>query len=209
MSSRPKTVAVLAAMLFLPSCLPPGSVPSFLGPASCHAQALAEGRETRTFAIADGAYTLEAPEGWKQVPPKSRIVESEFAVPSEGEGLQPGRMTVMGAGGSVEANVDRWIGQFVQPDGSPTKDKATTKTIKLAGCSVTLVDISGTFKDMPAGPFAGGAAVDRPDSRMLSAIVETPGEGSYFLKFYGPSATVAKHADGFRRMVEGMVAAPR
>jgi hypothetical protein len=209
MSSRPKTVAAPAAMLLMLSCLLSGSMPAVMGPASCHAQAVAEGRETRAFAIAGGSYTLEAPEGWKQVPPKSRIVESEFAVPSEGEGLQPGRMTVMGAGGSVQANVDRWIGQFVQPDGSPTKDKATTKSIKLAECSVTLVDISGTFKDMPAGPFGGGAAVDRPDYRMLAAIVETPGDGSYFLKFYGPSATVAKHADGFRRMVEGMVAAPR
>jgi hypothetical protein len=113
----------------------------------------------------------------------------------------------MGAGGSVQANVDRWYGQFVQPDGSATKDKATTKTLKLAGCTVTLVDVAGVFKDMPGGPFAGGQAVDRPDYRMLAAIVETPEKGSYFLKFTGPGATVAKHADGFRKMVEGLVAA--
>jgi hypothetical protein len=160
----------------------------------------------RAFTIANGAFSLEAPAGWKQVPPKSGIVETEFAVPSEGDAA-PGRMTVMGAGGSVQANVDRWYGQFTQPDGSATKDKATTKTLKLAGCTVTLVDVAGVFKDMPGGPFAGGQAVDRPDYRMLAAIVETPEKGSYFLKFYGPGATVAKHADGFRKMVEGLVAA--
>jgi hypothetical protein len=168
------------------------------------AQAVAD--DVRAFTIANGAFSLEAPAGWKQVPPKSGIVETEFAVPSDGDAA-PGRMTVMGAGGSVQANVDRWYGQFTQADGSATKDKATTKTLKLAGCTVTLVDVAGVFKDMPGGPFAGGQAVDRPDYRMLAAIVETPEKGSYFLKFTGPGATVAKHADGFRKMVEGLVAA--
>lgn len=168
------------------------------------AQAVAT-EEARAFTIADGAFSLEAPPGWKRVQPKSGIVETEFAIPSEGD-LAAGRMTVMGAGGSVQANVDRWYGQFTQPDGAATKDKATTKTLKLAGCTVTLVDVAGTYKDMPGGPFAGGQAVERPDYRMLAAIVEAPGGGSHFLKFYGPGATVAKHADGFRKMVEGLVA---
>ncbi|MEI6240213.1 MAG: hypothetical protein WCR51_07475 [Planctomycetia bacterium] len=171
------------------------------------AQAVAE--DTRAFTIASGAFSLEAPADWKRVQPKSGIVETEFSIPSDGDGQQPGRMTVMGAGGSVQANVDRWYGQFSQPDGSDTKTKATTKTLKLAGCTVTIVDVTGTYKDMPGGPFAGGQAIERPDYRMLAAIVETPDAGSYFLKFYGPGATVGKHADGFRKMVEGLVAAAK
>lgn len=165
--------------------------------------------DVRAFSIASGGLSLSAPAGWKRVPPKSAIVETEFSIPAEGEGEQPGRMTVMGAGGSVAANVDRWYGQFSQPDGSATKDKAVTKTLKLAGCTVTMVDIPGTYKDQPGGPFAGGKSVDRPNYRMLAAIVETADQGSYFLKFYGPAATVAKHADGFRAMIEGMVPAAR
>lgn len=162
--------------------------------------------EGRTFTIADGGFSLSAPEGWNRVQPKSSIVETEFAIPSEEKGMQPGRMTVMGAGGSIQANIDRWFGQFTQPDGSETKDKAATKSLKLAGCKVTVVDITGTYKDAPAGPFAGGKAVDRPDYRMMAAIVETPDRGNYFLKFYGPGKTVADHAEGFRAMVEGLVA---
>lgn len=164
--------------------------------------------DTRTFSIAGGSLLLEAPAGWKRVQPKSGIVETEFSIPSAGE-LPPGRMTVMGAGGSVQANVERWYGQFAQPDGSATKDKATTKTVKLAGSTVTLVDVSGTYKDTPGGPFAGGKTIERPDYRMLAAIVETAEAGSYFLKFYGPAATVAKEADGFRKMVEGLVPAAK
>jgi hypothetical protein len=53
---------------------------------------------------------------------------------------------------------------------------------------------------------AGGKTIDRPDYRMLAAIVEGP-DGNYFLKFYGPAATVEQHADGFRTMIEGMVPA--
>ena len=163
------------------------------------------------FTIADGGASLEAPATWKRVQPKSGMVETEFAIPSEGKAadggpLPPGRMTVMGAGGSVEANIERWCGQFSQPDGGSTKDKSSTKTLKVAGRDVTLVDIVGTYKDSPGGPFAGGQAIDRPEDRMLAAIVEGP-DGNYFLKFYGPAATVEKHADGFRKMIEGMVPA--
>jgi len=164
--------------------------------------------EARSYSIGGGSFLLEAPAGWKRVQPKSGIVETEFAIPSAGE-LPAGRMTVMGAGGSVQANVDRWYGQFAQPDGSATKDKATTKTIKIAGSTVTMVDVAGTYKDMPGGPFAGGKTIERPDYRMLAAIIETTDAGSHFLKFYGPAATVAKEADGFRKMVEGMVPAAK
>jgi hypothetical protein len=163
--------------------------------------------DPRVFAIAQGAFTLEAPAGWQRVAPKSGIVETEFAIPGPGEADALGRMTVMGAGGSVQANIDRWFGQFSQPDGGATKERATTKKMQVAGCDVTLVDVGGTYKDMPGGPFAGGAAIERPGYRMLAAIIETPDGGNQFLKFYGPAATVGPHVDGFRQMVEGMVAA--
>jgi hypothetical protein len=181
-------------------------------PAVGQAPAVEAGPEARVFTIAGGGFSLQAPATWERVEPKSGIVETEFAIPTEGTAadgspLPPGRMTVMGAGGSVEANIDRWYGQFAQPDGAATKDKATTKKLDLAGCKVTLVDIPGTYKDSPGGPFAGGRTVERPDYRMLAAIVETPDRGNYFLKFYGPAKTVAAHAAGFRTMVEGMVAA--
>ena len=168
----------------------------------------------RVFSVAGGGFSLEAPEGWERVRPKSQIVETEFSIPTDAKGadggaLPAGRMTVMGAGGTVEANIDRWCGQFTQPDGKSTKEKATTKKIDVAGCTVTLVDIPGTYKDAPVAPFAGGQAVDRPNYRMLAAIVETGNQGNTFLKFYGPAATVEKHAAGFQKMVEGMVKAAK
>jgi hypothetical protein len=164
--------------------------------------------EQTSFTIADGSFSLAAPEAWQQVQPRSRIVETEFQIPGDGD-AKTGRLTVMGAGGTVSANIDRWRGQFTQPDGSDTKDKTSVKSIKMAGCSITLVDIPGTYRDMPGGPFAGGQAIQRPNYRMLAAIIETPESGNYFLKFYGPAATVSKHAAGFQKMIEGLVPATK
>jgi hypothetical protein len=194
------------------SCLGLGAVLAVAPAANAQPGGVAAPAESRVFTVARGGFSLEAPEGWARVQPKSSIVETEFSIPTDGKGadgaaLPAGRMTVMGAGGTVEANIDRWYGQFTQPDGKPTKEKATTKKIDVAGCKVTLVDIPGTYKDAPAGPFAGGQAVDRPNYRMLAAIVETGDQGNHFLKFYGPAATVEKHAAGFQKMVEGMVKA--
>ena len=158
------------------------------------------------FTVAEGRFSLAAPASFKRVRPRSMMVETGFSLPPVAGDDGSGRLTVMGAGGSIEANIDRWIGQFSQPDGSATKDKAAVKKLKVAGCSVTLVDVTGTYKDMPGGPFAGGRVIERPNYRMLAAIIETGDAGNYFLKLYGPAKTVGNSADGFRKMVEGMVA---
>ena len=48
---------------------------------------------------------------------------------------------------------------------------------------MTIVDLSGTYMDRP-GPMAPG--VERPNYRMLAAIIETTQNGNHFIKFYGP-----------------------
>ncbi len=147
-----------------------------------------------------GKLTTEAPKEWKKQQPRVRIIAYEFSVPAAGEDKKDGRFTIMAAGGSLDANIDRWIGQFTQPDGGSTKERTKTEQIKVGGNDVHLVDISGTFKDQ-AGPFA--PAVNRPGYRMLAAIVVTP-QANFFLKFYGPQRTVADNAKAFKGVVEGL-----
>lgn len=166
--------------------------------------ALAAGKEPVTFELGETKLKLTAPKEWEKAKPKTRIVEHEFAVKSAKGDTEPGRMTVMGAGGSVDANIERWVGQFNQPDGSKTKEKTKTEKKTIGGHEVHLVDISGTYKDSPGGPFAGGKTVERPDYRMLAAIVVTPKSGNYFLKFYGPAKTVAENEKAFKTMIESL-----
>lgn len=163
------------------------------------AQEKAEKAPPKTFVIAD-AYKLTAPEGWVSKQPRTKIVEHEFAVPAvKGDELD-GRVTVMGAAGSIDANIERWHKQFTQPDGSNTKDKAKTEKKKIAGQDVIVVDISGTYMDAP-GPQAPG--VPRKDYRMLAAIVQTK-NGNVFIKFYGPQKTVTENAAGFNKMLDSL-----
>ena len=110
--------------------------------------------------LADGKILLTAPEAWVRKTPRVRFIEHEFAVPASKGDTEDGRVTVMGAGGTVEANLDRWIAQFSQPDGSDTKNLVPEADRKktIAGVEVHFIDLTGTYKDMPR-PFDpnGGA----------------------------------------------------
>ncbi len=144
-----------------------------------------------------GPYSIVAPKTWKQKQPTVRIIAYEFAAPAAEGDKTDGRFTVMAAGGTIEQNIERWYGQFTQPDGSQTADKAKSDKKTIAGQTVHVVDVSGTYKDQ-AGPFA--PAVMREDYRMLAAIIETK-QGNVFLKFYGPKKTIAEHEKAFQEMV--------
>lgn len=150
--------------------------------------------------LAGGQLELTAPAKWQRKQPKVRIIEHEFAVPAAEGDKADGRMTVMGAGGGVQANIDRWFGQFSQPDGGSTKDRAKVKKTKIGGHDVHLVDVSGTFRDQ-RGPVA--PAVERAGYRMLAAIIETD-RGDYFIKFYGPQRTVAENEKPFLQMIDSL-----
>ena len=155
----------------------------------------------RRVTLAEGKIVLDAPKTWVRRAPKNKIIEHEFAILSGQDEKPEGRFTVMGAGGSVEANVTRWLGQFVQTDGSATKDKAKVEKRKIAGVEVHYVDVAGDFKDSP-GPFA--PAVMRPDYRMLAAIIVTDKLGQHFLKFYGPKEVVAANEKAFEEMLNSL-----
>jgi len=147
---------------------------------------------------AGGSLKFSIPAGWTQKQPTVRIIEHEFAAPAADGDEAAGRLTMMQAGGSVKQNVDRWKGQF-QTSGNAPQFKS--EQVKVAGQTVHVIDITGTYLDR-RGPF--GPATPRDNYRMLGAIVESPERGLYFLKFYGPKDTIAKHADAFHAMVKGM-----
>jgi hypothetical protein len=157
--------------------------------------------EGTAFTVADGKLSFRAPKGWTKKEPRSRIIEVEFEIPAAKGDEAAGRFTMMGAGGDVQANIDRWFGQFEQTDGSDSKDKGKVEKQTIAGKTVHYVDVAGTYKDSPSGPFAGGKTIKREDYRMLAAIVETKEAGNYFLKFYGPKATVGENEKAFQQVL--------
>jgi hypothetical protein len=151
--------------------------------------------------LAEGKLTLTAPANWKKQQPSVRIIEAEFAIPAADGDKNDGRLTIMAAGGTVEANIERWVGQFSQPDGKNTKDITKSEKTTVDGQEVNLVDISGPYKDQ-RGPFAPAQTYE--DYRMLAAIVSTKDSGRYFIKLYGPRKTIGANEDAFRKMVESL-----
>jgi hypothetical protein len=161
---------------------------------------VAEGELPREIALADGALTITAPAEWNSVEPANRIIEHELSVPAkDGKADGAARLTIMAAGGSVEANIARWVGQFKGTEGGADRSVAKTEKLDINGMAATLVDLSGTYVDSPRGPF--GPKVERAGYRLVGAIVETKGEGVYFFKLIGPDQTVAAGAEAFREMI--------
>lgn len=146
-----------------------------------------------TTAALAAALKFDVPVGWISKTPSSSMRLAEFTLPKVGADSEDATVTVYyfgGQGGSVQANLDRWIGQLTQPDGRASKDVAKTSTLQSqSGLKITLVDVSGTYvAEVTPG---STERFNKPGFRQLAAVVETP-NGPHFVKVTGPSATVTK-----------------
>lgn len=99
-----------------------------------------------------------------------------------------------GQGGSVDANLERWIGQMQTP-----KDKANTETSSVNGMKVTLLDVTGTYAGGDMG--GGGPAQTKPNFRMRAGVIETR-KGAYFIKLVGPEKTVGRWDQAFQEFIK-------
>ena len=107
-------------------------------------------------------------------------------------------------GGGIQENIDRWVGQIKQPDGSPSDSKARTEKQTIGGFDVTTVDVSGTYM-ASMGP-RSSSNKEQPGYRMLAAIVEGP-EGAVFFKVTGPEKTIAAQEGEYDALLKSLQAA--
>ena len=136
------------------------------------------------------------PSRW-EAKPASGMRAATYIIPSAQGDSEGGECAVFeNLGGSVQANVDRWIGQFEKTDGAPNQKSET-----INGLTVTTVDVSGTFKG--GGPMMGQSGAPKSGYRLLGAIVEGP-EGNVFFKLTGPAKTVAAAQDEFQAMLKSL-----
>jgi hypothetical protein len=144
--------------------------------------------------------TFTPPEGWRQSPGSSSMRVAEFALPRAAGDAEDAQLIVYyfgGQGGSVDANIQRWVAQMQQPDGKPVT-AAKKESRKVNGLAVTLVDVSGTY----VAETAPGAAErhNKPHFRLRAGVVETP-SGPYFIKLTGPEKTVTKWDHAYEQFV--------
>lgn len=134
----------------------------------------------------------DIPEGWTSKPPSSRMRVAEFVLPKVQGDAEDATLVITffgGQGGTVQANLDRWVTQMAQPDGRPTKDVAKTSTLKTNDLTLTIMDIPGTF----VAEVAPGSAErhNQPGFQFKGAVIEGQG-GPFFVRLVGPAKTIAK-----------------
>ena len=140
---------------------------------------------------APGTLKFTAPQGWQSREPSSTMRVAEFVLPARDGTAANAELVIYyfgGSGGSVDANIERWLGQMQQPDARATADVAVRDTRTINGLKVSLLDVTGTY----VAEVRPGATEkhNSPGYRMRTAVVETA-RGPYYVKLVGPAATVA------------------
>ena len=140
-----------------------------------------------------GELRFKAPDGWTVEKPSSSMRVAQYKLPKAEGDKEEGTLVLYyfgsNQGGAPQANIDRWIGQIQQPDGSASKDKAKTDSLTINGLKVTTVDLTGTYTaEMTPG---SGSFHNSENYRLRAAVIETP-KGNYFVKLAGPAKTIAR-----------------
>ncbi|HYP90675.1 MAG TPA: hypothetical protein VEQ59_21035 [Polyangiaceae bacterium] len=141
------------------------------------------------------------PPAFKRVPPSNPMRKASFVVPRAGGDAEDGELTVFyfgpSQGGSIDANVERWVKQFGDVKPSDVK-RADREANGLRQHTVELE--SGTFS---GGMGMGPKAQAKPDYGLLGGIVEAP-SGAYFFKLTGPSKTVKQARADFYKLLDSV-----
>jgi hypothetical protein len=124
---------------------------------------------------------------------------AQYRIP--GDGGEDGELILYyfgeGKGGGADDNLQRWYGQFEQPDGRPSKDAAVVTIRTVKGLRVTSIDLPGAYTGM------GPKAERKPGWRMLGAVVEGEG-GPWYFKATGPAATIERAKADFDALLASL-----
>jgi hypothetical protein len=157
-------------------------------------------------AVLAAGLTFTTPDGWKASPPSSSMRVAELTLPRASGDAEDAQLVVYyfgGSGGSVDANIQRWIAQMQQPDGRPSSAVAKKETRTVNGLTLNLVDVGGTYvAEMAPGSSAHN---NKPNFRLRAGVVQTP-KGPYFIKLTGPAKTVARWDAAFNQFVSSLKA---
>ena len=215
MNRRLWLIAILGALVGCDQNVgPPGAVPQ-TGPQETQPQAStgrgppARGESEPAPAAKEGS---DAAAGVVWTPPLRWVSQGSrlmrivtYRVPAAEGDLEDGECAVFyfgsGRGGTVQANLKRWIRQFEQPGGTSSEGAAKIKQQAISSLNVTTVDLSGTYL-ASAGPVSP-VKERKLGYRLLGAIVDAP-QGNLFFKFTGPAPTVAASAEEFQAMLQSL-----
>lgn len=164
-----------------PQGLPPGH-PSTAGVAIPPAATPVAGAAADTLAFT-------APAAWQERPTRPMLAKVYAAPKADGD-AEDAEVTLsfLSANIPLDANIQRWCGQFDLEGGKPCAQAATQAPLAGATFPTTVVEMAGAFK---AGSMAGPAGAPKPGFKLVVVSISTPTK-TWFVKLTGPAKTVAQ-----------------
>lgn len=149
--------------------------------------------------------TFTPPKAWVDLG-ASGMRQASYYLPAVAGDADSATVTVFyfgqGGGGTIAANIERWISQMATGENDNPSQRAMRDTIQVSEMPVHLVTVPGTYSGSMGGPMGGGS-VAKEDYEMMAAVVEAP-EGNVFFKLTGPHKTAKEMSGGFMAMVQSV-----
>jgi hypothetical protein len=148
--------------------------------------------------------SFDPPGPWRDIGPSGMRHAQYRLAPVEGDS-EDAEVNVFyfgpQSGGGVEANLQRWIGQMILPEGSDPATAIKRDTFTADGMAGHVVSLDGSYKSGGGRPMGGGGEI-KPGYRLVGVVVEGP-EGSLFFKLTGQEATARYMEGDLLAMVKG------
>ena len=148
-----------------------------------------------------GRLQVKVPKDWEKEQPSSSMRMAQFRFPgNDGDGEL---VIFSGIGGSIDANLNRWYGQFKSETENSVSESAIRTNSQIKDMNVTFSYVEGTYLKSSMG--MSGTKTEMPNYALLAAIVATP-DGLYYFKGTGPKSTMDSHRVNFETFIRSIEA---
>lgn len=165
-----------------------------------------------TFVAAQGAataasptatfleYRTSVPASWTSRTPSSSMRLAQYRATSPaGDAEIVVYYFGAGQGGGIDANLERWKGQFSNPAGGAVYEKVSRETA--GAIPLTVAEYRGTYARATG---TGSAPEDAlPNHTLIAIVAETP-RGTLFFQCFGPVAAVEAARASYLGFVKGL-----
>jgi len=162
--------------------------------------ATANGGDKGTLVEIDDGLKSTTPASWVLQKPDNKFRVWQFSVPAAAGDKKDAELVIFyfgqGSGGTAQANIERWKGQFQPPEGKSIDDVSKVSEMKVGQTPVTYFEVKGTYL-YKFPPFAPNAKVTpMADYRRLAVVFDSK-MGPYFITLTGPARTVESNKKSF------------
>ena len=146
-----------------------------------------------------GRLQAKVPKDWEKEQPSSSMRMAQFRFPgNDGDGEL---VIFSGIGGSIDANLNRWYGQFKSETENSVSESAIRTNSQIKDMNVTFSYVEGTYLKSSMG--MSRTKIEMPNYALLAAIVATP-DGLYYFKGTGPKSTMDYHKVYFETFIRSI-----